>query len=67
MYAAVHGVKPKFTSKQARAARAMLGPETEKSFNEIVPFFGEMASGIPDEIKESIRIAEELKKKMKIN
>jgi hypothetical protein len=53
-------------------ARGILGPKKEKeiderAFNEVIPFFGGMPSGIPDEVRESIKYAEELKKKMKMN
>ena len=51
-------------------AKGILGPKKEvdeAAFNQVVPFFGGMPSGIPQEVRDSIKFAEELKKKMRIN
>jgi hypothetical protein len=66
----VYEVKPKFSKKMRDEAKGILGPKKEvdeAAFNQVVPFFGGMPSGIPQEVRDSIKFAEELKKKMRIN
>lgn len=66
--AAVYEVKPRFNAK---AAREMLGPKPkreidEESFNQLPGLMGQMPQGIPDEIRNSIKFAEDKLKQMKL-